>query len=115
MRLIVLFAITTALMAQTGTVTLTWDAMPTGQTWKQVRVYERTGTAAPFAYTKVAEVAGDQVSATVQNVTPGMHTYVVRSVDGWESVDSNTASTNAVPSSPNGLKVSVTVNVQVQQ
>ncbi len=113
MRLVTLFAIVTALCAQTGTVTLTWDPKPAGQTWQKVRVYERSGTAPDFVYTQKAEVSGIETTATVQNVTPGVHTYVARSVDGWESVDSNASATPAEPTAPSGLKITVTVVVTV--
>lgn len=100
MRLIALFAFATALWAQaTGSVTLTWDPMPAGQTWKAIRIYEVNGT----TYTQVAEVGPDQTSVRI-NAVPGRHDYVARSVDGWESDDSNVASTPAKPNSPGNTK-----------
>lgn len=100
--------------SQSHSVVLTWDPMPVGQSWKQVRIYERAVDASGgFVYTLRAEVAGDQTTATIKNVVPGPHTYVARSVDGWESVDSTPASVGQ-PDSPAQLKVTITVDIQVE-
>lgn len=107
MRLIIallLFALT----ASASDVILTWDPMPAGQSWTHVRIYERTGAAAPYTYTRKAEVTGDKTTATIADVAPGVHVYVARSVNGWESVDSNPSSTPDVPTAPS-LTVTVTI------
>lgn len=108
MRRLLLLAfllLTAPLMA--ADVTLQWDR-PGGETWTSVRIYERVGA----AYNLVAEVTGDLTQATVRNVTPGVHTYVARSVNVWESADSNTASTPAQPTPPGSLRT-ITVTVVV--
>lgn len=88
---------------------LAWDA-PT-ETWQYVRIYERTGASAPYAYVKVAEVPGDQTEATVTGVIPGPHTYIARAVNFWEGPDSNAVSTPPVPGAPT---VHITITIVVQ-
>ncbi len=103
-RLLILLALDgIAFAQQTGTVTFTWDPMPAGQNWQQVRIYERFGSQAPYTYAKVAEVPGNQITATVQGVSAGKHTYIARSVDGWESDDSQATSTPPKPNPPGNL------------
>jgi hypothetical protein len=99
-----------ALSASAADVILTWNPMPAGQSWTQVRIYERTGTAGAYTYARKAEVTGDKTTATISDVVPGVHTYVARSyvTGGWESVDSVPASTPDVPIAPS-LTVTVTI------
>ena len=62
-------------------ITLMWDAMPAGQLWTEVRIYEGT--------TKVATAAGTATSVMF-SATKSTHTWVARSWDGVdESADSN--------------------------
>jgi len=82
--------------------------MPAGQSWQAVRIYEISGT----IYTKVAEVAGNVTTASLQNFTPGKHVYVARSFDGtWESADSNQVSTPPIPAVPANLKFTVKITI----
>jgi hypothetical protein len=108
-----LFAVLNTVAAAAADITLTWDPMPTGQTWQAVRIYELVnGTP-----TKVGEVAvanGLPNRITLTGVVPGVHTYTARSVDPqWgESTDSNQATTNPANGAPTGFKITVTVTVQ---
>ena len=89
-------------------ITLTWDAMPAGQSWTAVRAYELSLTGQ--AYTKVGEVVGTVTSFKVIGATGTAHTYIVRSFDGTnESVDSNSVIVPALPTPPTGLKYTITV------
>ena len=92
--------------SQAADLKLAWDQMPAGQAWKFVRVYEKVGA----DYIKVAEVSGTATDVTFSTI-PGTHTYIARSVDGWESSDSNEVSTALVPSAPQ-LKITITIVVQ---
>lgn len=87
-----------------GTVTITWLAPTTGPVWQSARVYEIVGA----DYVKVAEVPGDQMSATLANVVPGVHSYVVRAVAGWESPDSDVVKTPPPPGAPKISSTTVT-------
>ncbi len=114
MKMLLLLALTFGLAAQqTGTVTFTWDPMPMSQSWQFVRIYERIGASAPYTYALKAEVSGAVSTATVSNVTPGIHTYIARSVDDWESIDSNSAVTKGQPQPPGQFKKTVTVIIQI--
>ena len=63
-------------------VTLSWDAMPGTEVWKEVRILEGA--------TVVATAAMPAASVVVANVTKAPHTFVARSFDGtFESDDSN--------------------------
>ena len=99
-----------ASIAQAADITFTWDPMPAGQNWQQVRIYEKMTT----TYNKVAEVPGNQTTATVKNVVPGRHEYIARAYDGtWESDDSNSVVTPPIPASPTNIKATITVSITV--
>ena len=90
-------------------VTLAWDN-PSGQAWEKVRIYEVVSG----AYTLKAEVPGTATTATIANVQPGSHSYVARSfMAGMESANSNTATGSIKPDAPGGLRITVTVDVNV--
>jgi hypothetical protein len=57
---------------------LSWDAMPVGETWTAVRIYEGT--------TKVAEVAMPATSI-VLSVAKAEHVFVARSFDATQQTD----------------------------
>jgi len=110
---LVLCLILFAIYAQAATVTLAWDAMPAGESWTSVRIYERTGIVAPYTYAQVASVACPGCTTAVVTVTAvGNHTYVARSYNGTiESADSNSVLVN-VPAPPVNLKItSLTASV----
>ena len=102
------FVLSFTILCSASTIKLAWDAMPTGQSWTAVRVYEL----ANGVYTKVGEVAGNLVTATLTNVSESTHVYVVRSFDGTnESVDSNSVIVPALPVPPTGLKYTITIQL----
>jgi hypothetical protein len=75
-----------------------WDAMPAGQSWTGVRVYEVVGT----GYTQIAEAPAGVNTVTAQTPTSGLHKYVARSfviVSGVtkESPDSAPAILDLIP------------------
>jgi hypothetical protein len=82
--------------------TFQWDAMPAGQSWSNVKLYELSaGT-----YTLKGTVAGTVTTYTVTGVLPGSHTYIVRSVAGTvESVDSNSVAKDIQPGAPSNFKI----------
>jgi hypothetical protein len=99
--LIVLFMMLFAVSAFAASLTFQWDAMPGGQNWTKVRLYEKNGS----TYTMLSEVASTVTQTTV-TVTPGAHNFVVRAYDGvWESVDSNVVVTGPVPTAPSNFKI----------
>jgi hypothetical protein len=84
-----------------ATLTFAWDPMLPDQNWAKIRLYEKSG----ITYTLLVEVAGTATQATVSNVTPGAHSFVVRSFDGtWESGDSNAVVTGPVPNPSGNFK-----------
>ena len=87
------------------TVTLTWDPMPTGAGWIEVRIYEIIDA----VYVRAATVAGDQTEAVIVGVVPGLHTYVARSFSIMESIDSNSVTTPDLPAAPMNLNITVTI------
>jgi hypothetical protein len=108
---LILFAFynTTALAAD---VKISWDPMLAGEAWQAVRVYERIGAPPDYTFIKVAEVAGSVNLATVANVIPGAHTYVIRSFNGtWESADSAAVVTPQIPAIPTGVKYTITITI----
>jgi hypothetical protein len=108
---VILFAFLCA-GAQAAEVKISWDAPQAGESWQAVRVYERTGTAPAFAYAKVAEADGSAALATVANVIPGAHTYVIRSFNGtWESADSAAVVTPQIPAIPTGVKYTIVITI----
>lgn len=75
-------------------VNLAWDPRPASDSRTFVRIFERTGAAAPYIYTQVAQVAEPATSFTLATVSPGIHVYVVRGYNGQgESPDSNAVTT----------------------
>lgn len=98
---VILWLLLTA-SAMAADVKLSWDAGES--TWTSVRIYERTGTAPNYTYAKVGETLGTATEITLTGVTPGVHTYIARSYNAWESGDSNAASTPPIPAIPTGLK-----------
>lgn len=108
----IILILAVAQVASAADLRFEWDAAPAGQTWKTVRVYERTGAASPFTYALKGEVAGNLTTMSITGVAPGRHVYIARSFDGnWESADSNTAETGAVPTAPGNIRITVIVNV----
>jgi len=62
-------------------ITLLWDAMPVGQLWTQVRIYEGT---------VLVTTAAVPATSVTFSTTKATHTWTARSFDGTEeSVDSN--------------------------
>jgi hypothetical protein len=99
-----------AVPAMAADVTFAWDSST--QPWEKVRIYERTGTVAPFTYTQKVEVAGNLTTATVTGVTPGVHYYIARSyIAPWESADSNVVNTGNVPNAPGNVRITIVINV----
>jgi len=87
-----------------------WDKVP-GQTWEKVRIYQRSGAAAPYTYTLKAEVDGSQTTATVTNTVPGM-IFIARSTMGFmESNDSNAVGIK--PDAPGTFRVITTTTTTV--
>lgn len=89
-----------------------WDAKTAGDTRTSVRIYERTGTVAPYTYTQVAEVAEPAITVTVNNVSAGTHTYVARGWNGQqESVDSNAVTSVVLnaPSAPTTVTITIVI------
>jgi hypothetical protein len=87
-------------------ITLQWDAMPSGEKWTEVRIYDITQSPEVLVATSACNSAGvcpsNSVSFTVQRAA---HSYVARSYDGfWESADSNVVEINAPPKIPANLK-----------
>jgi hypothetical protein len=89
-----------------------WDVKPGGDTRTSVRIYERTGTG-PYTFTQVAEVAEPAVTVTVNNVTPGVHSYVARGWNGQEESGDSNLVTSAVLAAP-GIPTTVTITVVIQ-
>jgi len=88
-------------------VNLTWDAMPAGQAWENVRIYEVVGS----SYNQVAEVLGTETVATIPDVSIGDHIYIARSYQaGNESSDSNQVITEIDPAEPSNFRI-ITVNI----
>jgi hypothetical protein len=98
-----------ACCAQAATVILSWDAMPSGQTWTAVRIYERVGAASPYTYTQIISIPCPSCTTATFTVTPvGNHTYIARSYDGTvESADSNgvVVTVTAPPVPPGNLRM----------
>lgn len=89
---------------------VTWDPMPSSQAWTAVRLYEKLDT----GMTKVGETSypSSTPSITITNVTPGQHTYVLRSFNGQqESPDSTTIPFTLLvaPVAPTGGTITVIV------
>ena len=101
-----------ALPCLAADIKLSWDPHSVGPAWESVRAYEISGG----NYTLMGEVSGDITELVITGVTPGAHTYIVRSVaEPWgESTDSNQAIMPDVATPPTGVHVTVTVNVTVQ-
>jgi len=80
-----------------------WDPMPADQTWISVRIYERSGPATAYVYTKVAEAAAP-ANTVDASVPSGIRTYTARSWDGMsESDDSNAITVTIKPGAPTNL------------
>lgn len=100
MTVFVLLALT--LPALAVDLTFRWDAMPTGQNWTNVRLYQVSGT----TYTLKGTAAGNATTLTITGFGPGSYTFIARSVVGsLESVDSNTASKDIVPDTPGNFRI----------
>jgi hypothetical protein len=96
--------------ALAGRVQIGWDAKSVGDTRTSVRVYERTGAAAPYTYTKVGEVSEPTTTLTLPSVGVGSHTYIARAWNGQaESVDSNsvTATILQAPAAPSTVVITI--------
>lgn len=81
------------LFAFSASVNLSWDGQLPGDTRTAVRIFERVGVIAPYTYTHISTVPDPQNTYTVNNVTEGIHVYVVRAINSqYESPDSNAVS-----------------------
>ena len=97
-----------ALSAMAIDIKLAWDAMPAGQAWTAVRIYERVGT----VYAQVGQVVPPVATLTLASVATGTHYYVARSYNGQaESANSNevTAVVLSVPSAPTTVTITIVV------
>lgn len=92
---------------QARSVTLTWDGMPSDQSWTQVRIYEITPTAYTLVATAPCTLGTPNVCPTsVTFSAPKLaHSYIARSFDGtYESDDSNTVFLPGPPKAPGNLR-----------
>ncbi len=108
---VVLFLfLTFPLMAQTGTVTLAWDANPATDQVTKYTVYHAPASTGPW--TKVQDVTA--TTATVTGLSPGIYFFHVTASNVWgESGPSNVVSTPPPAGTPANLKITVTVQVTV--
>ncbi len=98
------------LIAQTGTVTLAWDANPATDQVTKYTVYRAPAATGPW--TKVQDVTA--TTATVTGLSPGIYFFHVTASNVWgESGPSNVVSTPPPAGSPANLKVTVTLQVTV--
>jgi len=98
------------LFAQTGTVTLAWDANPAGDHVTKYTFYRAAAAAGPW--TKVQDVTA--TTATIAGLTPGIYFFRVTASNVWaESGASNVVSTPPPAGAPANLKVTITVQVTV--
>lgn len=103
-----------AVSVQAATLNFSWT-IPAGENWTSVRIYERTGAAAPYTYTKIAEVACPGCTSVSANVSDASHTWIARSWNGQaESVDSTTA-TWSIPKPPSTFTVTGTLTLTPTQ
>ncbi len=111
-RLLVILCLMTVGPLMAAEVKLAWDPMPAGESWTHVRAYERSGAAPNYTYVRVGEVAAPLAEMNIANVVPGQHTYIVRSFNStWESGDSNSVGTPAVPGAPGRVTITITITV----
>jgi hypothetical protein len=108
-RLFVILACLVALVGviiglqSTKQVTLGWDAMPVGEHWTEIRIYDESTTPETLVTTApcTSPGIGCPTTSTAFIVTRTAHNYVARSFDGfWESGDSNVIVINAPPKAP---------------
>lgn len=88
-------------------VTLSWDAMPTGETWTQVRLYDIAPTPEVLLGTANCAAGPPIVCPTTLSITVQKKAYqiVARSWNGdWESGNSNVVVLAGPPSAPTNLK-----------
>jgi len=107
--LAILVAITAAIigMQSSKQITFQWDAMPAGETWQQVRLYDIAAT--PEALLgSVSCNAGPPVTcpnSLMVTVQRKAYQVVARSWNGdWESDNSNVVALAGPPKTPTGLK-----------
>jgi hypothetical protein len=86
-------------------ITLQWDAMPAGEKWTEVRIYDTSTLPETLVSTVPCVSAGNCPNATATFVVSrAAHNFTARSWDGfWESADSNAVIINAPPKVPTGL------------
>jgi hypothetical protein len=87
-------------------ITLAWDAMPTGETWNAVKIYDIGVTPEVLVATANCTTGPPRVCPTSVTflLTRAPHTFVARSVNAdWESGDSNSVGTPAPPTVPANL------------
>jgi hypothetical protein len=88
------------------TITLGWDAMPAGQQWASVRIYDIS--LVPEVIVAEAQCSvGPPINCPTQvafTMTKAAHVWVARAWDGyWESGDSNSVSVPGPPVTPSNL------------
>lgn len=106
--ILVLLILTFVAFADAANLQFGWDPKPAGDARNRVRVYERTGSAAPYSYNWVGEVLEPTQSFTLNGVPAGSHVYVARGFNGQtESGDSNAVSVVivAIPGAVTNLTV----------
>lgn len=86
-------------MQSNKVVTLTWDSMPSGEAWQEVRIYDNG------VLVVTAPCTTSCPTSVTFNMPKAAHSYTARSWDGnWESEDSNTVIVNGPPKAPTNLK-----------
>jgi hypothetical protein len=89
-------------------ITLAWDAMPAGEKWASVRIYEITNPASPVMVAETQCTIGPPIVCPTEvtfTMSRATHTYTARAWDGfWESGDSNSVTVPTPANPPTGLK-----------
>jgi len=110
MKNIILAIILTLALATTAsatTVKLQWDANAASEQVTEYRVYQDG--------VKVATVISPATTVTLPSVTPSAHSFYVTAANmTGESAPSNTVTMPGMPGAPAGMKITVTVTVDVQ-
>jgi hypothetical protein len=90
-----------------------WDAMPVGQAWQGVRVYDITSSEIPVFACSSTNPAITECS--LPNVSRAARTYAAKSYVGdMESDFSNSIVWPGAPAAPAGLKYTITITVTTQ-
>jgi hypothetical protein len=112
-RLFLVLFLLIASSASAASIKFAWDAMPVGQVWQGVRVYDITNASTPVLVCESTE--STTTGCTLATAPTTARTYAAKSyIADAESSFSNSVVWPGIPAAPTGMKYTITITMEAK-